>query len=297
MKHKVRLRKWDKGVFRDSFVYTMLLFVQSLIIQFNGNVDSIVIGAVIGTTAVSLYSFAIQIFNMYETCATSISGVLLPTVTKKLIDGAGASELKKMVVKYGRAQWMFLGGALFGLLTCGKDFFVLWLGNKLGETAVDCWGLSLILTIPVTFPLITNTCLTILKAKNDLGFRTLCLAGSVVLNFVLTFFGTKLWGYWAAAAGTAVSTICGSVIAMNIYYSKKLKLGMLGIYRDILSGITPALIIAAISCMVLNFFLWGTWLGFVLKAVVFLLFYVAGLLLFGLNPEERNAIPFLKTKG
>ena len=295
--HRVRLRQWDKAVFRDSFVYTILLFVQSMIIQFNGNVDSIVIGSVIGTAAVSLYSFALQIFNMYETCATSVSGVLLPTVTKKLVEGADSEELGKLVVKYGRAQWLFLGGALFGLLVCGREFFQLWLGKSLGEAASDCWGLSLILMIPVTLPLITNTCLTILKARNALGFRTLCLAGSVVLNFLLIYFGTRIWGYWAAAAGTAASTLVGSVITMNIYYHKKLKLGMLRIYWNIFRGITPCLMIALVPCLVLNFFLWGTWAAFLLKVVLFLLCYGVCLLLFGLNPAERSAIPFLKSKG
>lgn len=294
LKHKVRLRQWDKNVFRESFVYTILLFVQSLIIQFNGNVDSIVIGAVIGTAAVSLYSFAIQIFNMYETCATSISGVLLPTVTKKLVEGADTNDLRKLVVKYGRAQWMFLGGALFGLLVLGREFFILWLGKSLGESAQDCWGLSLILMIPVTFPLITNTCLTILKARNALGFRTACLAGSVVLNFLLTFFGTRIWGYWAAAAGTAASTLCGSVIVMNIYYQKKLNIGMFRVYLDIFRGSTPCLLMATLVCLILNQFLSGTWITFLLKAIIFVVIYGIGLIFYGLNREERRAIPFLK---
>ena len=275
----------------------LLLFVQSLIIQFNGHVDSIVIGAIMGTAAVSLYSFALQIFNMYETCATSISGVLLPTVTKKLVEGADSKELGKLVVKYGRAQWIFLGGALFGLLVCGREFFLLWLGKSLGSAAADCWGLCLILAVPVTFPLITNTCLTILKARNSLGFRTLCLACSVVLNFILTYVGARIWGYWAAAAGTAARTILGSVIAMNIYYHKKLKLRMLQIYWEIFRGITPCLVVAVIPCLILHFFLHGTWISFLLKALVFLLIYAVCLLGFGLNRGERSAIPFLKPKG
>ena len=297
LKHKIRLRHWDQELFRDSFVYTILLFVQSLVIQFNGNIDSIVIGAVIGTAAVSLYSFAIQIFNMYETCATSISGVLLPTVTKIMVDGADSKELQKIVVKYGRAQWIFLGGALFGILVLGREFFDLWLGKSLGEAAGDCWGLSLILMIPVTFPLITNTCLTILKAKNALGFRTACLACSVVLNFLLTFFGTRIWGYWAAAAGTAASTLVGSVIAMNIYYRKKLHIPMLSVYRDIFRGITPCLAVTAAICLVLNRLMSGTWVIFFVKAAIFVISYGACLVLFGLNQAERKSIPFLKKKG
>ncbi|MBR6826483.1 MAG: oligosaccharide flippase family protein [Oscillospiraceae bacterium] len=292
--HRIRLRKWNNRLFRDSFFYTILLFIQSIVIQFNGNVDSVLIGSIMGTAAVSLYSFALQIFNMYETCATSISGVLLPTVTKKMVGGADSNELEKMVIKYGRAQWMFLGGVLFALLVCGKEFFRLWLGKRLGITAEHCWLLCLILTVPVTFPLITNTCLTILKARNALGFRTICLGCSAVVNVILTYFGTKIWGYWAAAAGTAVSTLCGSVIVMSIYYQKKLGLRMLIIAKEIFHGITPCLLLAAIPCAVLNFFLWGSWISFVVKVILFVLVYGVCLIGFGLNRSERSAILFLK---
>ncbi|MBP3413379.1 MAG: lipopolysaccharide biosynthesis protein [Oscillospiraceae bacterium] len=294
LKHRVRLKKWDPVLFKDSFVYTILLFVQSLIIQFNGHVDSIVIGSVMGTVAVTLYSFALQMFNMYEQCATSISGVLLPTVTKKLVEGARPKDLESLVIKYGRAQWMFLGGALGGILCCGKEFFLLWLGKKLGPDAVDCWKLCLILVIPVTLPLITNTCLTILKAKNKLGVRTITMGCSVVVNIILTYFGTKLWGYWAAAAGTAASTFLGSVIAMNIYYHKELELHMLRIYGSILRRITPCILMGMVPCLILNCFLWGSWLSFLLKVALFLLVYGGTLLCFGLSRTERKAIPFLK---
>ncbi len=295
--HRIRLDKWEKGIFKDTFAYTILLFIQSLVIQFNGRVDSLVIASVMGSAAVSLYSFALQIFNMYETCATSISGVLLPTVTKKIVDGVGGKELEKLVVKYGRAQWMFLGGALFGILCCGREFFQLWLQNEFGDKTVHCWILCLLLSVPVTFPLITNTCLTILKAKNDLGFRTWCLAGSMVLNALLTYFGTRLWGYWAAAAGTAASTLVGSVIIMNIYYHKKLNMRMLWIYGRIFRGITPALLLASAACLLLNAMIGGTWITFFGKVCVFLLVYGLSLLAFGLSQEEKSSLPFFKQKG
>jgi len=295
--HRIKLTKWEKGLFRDTFAYTVLLFIQSLIVQFNGRVDSLVIASVIGSGAVALYSFALQIFNMYETCATSISGVLLPTVTKKIVDGADGKDLEGLVVKYGRAQWMFLGGALFGILCCGKEFFRLWLWEDFGEKTLHCWILCLILSIPVTFPLITNTCLTILKARNDLRFRTWCLAGSAILNIILTYFGTLRWGYWAAAVGTAASTFVGSIIVMNIYYHKKLNMRMLWVYRNIFRGITPALLLASLSAILLNAIMGGSWLLFIVKVAVFLLVYGLCLLTFGLNKEERRGIPFITKKG
>lgn len=285
-KHKIHLYKWDKALFKESFLYTILLFVQSLIIQFNGNIDNIVIGAVVGTTAVTIYSFALQIYNMYETCATAISGVILPTVTKQIYSGATTDELEDTVEKYGRVQWMFLGAALFGFLCCGKEFFYVWLG----EGYSDCWYLAVILMIPVTFPLIVNVCLAILKAKNLLKFRTISMIYSVVINIIFTVIGTRIWGYWAAAVGTTLYTIVGSVISMNIYYNKKLGINMFGLYFKIFHKTTLGLIVASIPCILLNWVMYGSWLSFIIKVGIFVAVYGAVLLLYALKPEEKRAL-------
>lgn len=281
--HRIKLYSWDNAVFKESFVYTLLLFVQSLIIQFNGNIDNAVIGAVIGTSAVTVYSFAIQIYNMYEQCATSVSSVILPSVTNLIYAGATHKDLENTVIKYGRVQWAVLGAALGGYICFGKEFFGLWLG----EGFEDCYYLGLILMIPVSFPLIVNTCLAILKAKNMLKFRTVAMAYSAVLNLILTVIGTQIWGYWAAAIGTALSTVVSSVISLNIYYSVKLKMNMLRVYFEILNKIT---ICAAVPCLLFMFVippLTFGWISFIIKAVLFIAIYLVLLFVYGMNRNEK----------
>lgn len=290
LKHKVKLYSWDKAVLKETFMYTILLFIQSIIIQFNGNVDNMVIGAVIGTSAVTVYSFAIQIFNMYEQCATSVSGVILPSVTKVVFSGAKPKDLENLVVKYGRAQWAILGAALGGFICLGKEFFSLWLGKGFE----DCYYLALILMVPITFPLIVNTCLAILKAKNLLLFRTIALAYSAVINVVFTIIGTKLWGFYAAAAGTAISTVIGSVLSLNIYYQIKLKMNMLRVYFRIMHKIVLCIAIPTVICILINPYFGVSWFSFIAKAAVFLAIYGVLMILFGLNENEKPK--FLRRK-
>lgn len=286
LKHRIKLIKWNNALFKDSLGYTIVLFVQSLIIQLNGNIDNIVIGAVIGTSAVTVYSFAIQIYNMYLSCATSVSGVILPTVTNQIEAGATASDLEKTVIKYGRVQWMILGAALFGFIVCGKEFFSVWLGSKFN----DCWYLVLILIVPPTFELIVNTCLSILRAKKILGFHTISMLYSVVLNAVMTVIGTHFWGYWAAAVGTATSIILKSIISMNIYYYKKLHLNMLKIYFKIFKHTLPCLLAACIPCLVLNQYIYGSWFSFAIKVSAFVAVYGITMIFYGLSKEEKSAL-------
>lgn len=285
--HRIVLYKWDGIVFKESFIYTGLLFVQSIIIQFNGNIDNMVIGAVMGTASVTVYSFSIQMFNMYETCATSISGVLLPSVTKRIYDGATSREMEEYIVRIGRVQWALLGGALGGFICYGQEFFTLWLGGGFE----DCYYLTLILIIPVTFPLIVNVCLAILKAKNLLVFRTIALAYSALLNALLTLIGTRIWGYWAAAAGTAVATIIGSIISLNIYYQIKLKINVFKLYLKILQGTTICIVVSCVVGLFSNLLIEPVgWVYFALKAVVFVAVYATSMFLFGLNRNEKELL-------
>lgn len=290
--HRIKFSYWDKTLFKESFGYTILLFVQSILIQFNGNIDKVVIGSVLGNVvgAVTVYSFAIQIFNMYEQCATSVSGVLLPTVIKQLHKDDSPEQMEEMTVRYGRVQWMILGAALFGFLCVGKEFFQLWLGAKLDDKTTDAWLLAVILMIPVTFPLIVNVCLAILKAKNLLFFRTIAMLIAFVVNAALTIVGTRIWGYWAAAAGTAISTIIGSVILLNAYYMKKLKLNMFRIYFRIMHRTSLCLLAATGIVLLMNRYIGGTWLYLVTKIAAFIAVYGAMMLLFGMTKPERRAL-------
>lgn len=292
LKHRIKLRKWDNLVFKETFGYTILLFVQSIIIQFNGNIDNMVIGATIGASAVTIYSFAIQMFNMYEQCSTAVSGVVLPTVVGKVYNGATAEELSVMVINMGRVQWSVLGAALAGFICFGKEFFYLWLGEGFN----DCYYLALILMVPVTFPLIVNVCLAILKAKNMLIFRTVALAYSALFNVIFTIIGTRYFGYWAAAVGTALSTCISGIVSLNIYYYVKLRINILKIYKNISKRITVCLLVAVCVGIGMNYLpIDMTWIAIIVKAVIFVMIYAGMMFLYGLSKEEKKRL--LRSEG
>ena len=272
---RVTFGKWDKALFKESFGYTLLLFAQSIVIQFNGNVDNIVIGAVRGSQMVTVYSFAITIYNMYEQLSSSISGVMLPTVTSKIYSGATSRDLEDLVIRVGKIQFLILGAILCGFIVLGKEFFALWLGAGFD----DCYLLALILMIPVTIPLIQNVCISILRARNLMGFRTVSLLYSTAVNVIFTIVGTMLYGYFAAAIGTALSTVIGSIISMNIYYKRKLGMNIFRMFFLTVKDAVPALLCASVATFLLKGYFYrnisGSLLRFVLSCGVFVVVYGA----------------------
>ncbi len=284
LKIKIHLNRWEPDVFRESLGYTALMFIQTLAVQANGNIDNVVIGAVIGSAAVTVYSFGIQLFNMYESLATSFSNLMLPSVSVKIANKASDYEMQAMVTQVGRYQFIVLGAALSGFIVLGKEFLLLWLGKGFE----DVYFLSLIMMVPVTFTLIENVCLSILRARNMMKFRTLSLIVSAIFNATVTIIGTKIWNYYAAAIGTGASIVFGSIIMMNIYYHKNIGFKVFKFYKDVLHKILFCLIIPSVIIALINHFWFGTWIKFLTKVMVYLVIYSCLLWMIGMNDSEKK---------
>ncbi|MCD8058659.1 MAG: oligosaccharide flippase family protein [Bacteroides fragilis] len=290
IKIRISFKGWDRQVFKESFGYTGLLFLTSIALQVNSNLDNTVIGAILGSTQVTIYSFGLTIFGMYEQLSTSISDVMLPTATTVVKEDKDGSKIHNLIVRTGRLQFLLLGATVTGFLVLGKDFLGLWLGDGFG----DVYYIALILMLPSLFELCVNVCLSVLRARNMLKFRTGVLTSTTILNFLITVFGLYFFrSYYAAAIGTAASFVIGSLIIMNIYYYRKLGFHMIKIYASIVDRIWLCMIAAGVSTAVSSRFLNGSWLYFFINVIIFVCVYAITLLTFGLKRDEKKQLPII----
>jgi O-antigen/teichoic acid export membrane protein len=284
---KVKLHKWDNGLFKESFGYTILMFVQSLVGQLNSNLDNMVIGAVINAATVSIYSIGLQLYAMFEQFAIAFSDLMLPTISKQVVEGASNFELENTVIKIDRLEFMALAAALCGFTLIGRDFLYLWLGPGY-EMA---WLVAIILMFPTMIPLVQNVCLSILRAKNKMMFRTGAICCMAVFNLIVTIFGVQRYGAIAACIGTALGLVGANIIAMNIYYVKVLKLNVFRIFKNVFSRTWVCCLMASLSLVVVNKLdlelSWGTWL---LKVAIFIVVYGVMLYFFGMNSSEKRLL-------
>lgn len=260
--------RWDSNLFKESFSYTIWLFITSLIMQVNGNAANIIIGAIRGPVLVAVYSMALLVNNMFGQLSTSISGVLLPTAMNKIITSRDESEerdrMQEFIVKIGRIQFAILGTFVCCFVSYGKDFINLWLGNDFS----DVYFLSIILMTPLLFELCVNVCVTILRAKNKLAFRTLALGIGSIFTIGLSIVGVKIYNYYAVAIVTSLSTLIFSVVVMNIYYHRSFHYNMWKIYLAIFKGILPALLIILGVNYIINMMIGMSWGLFAIKCAL-----------------------------
>ena len=275
----------DTFLFWDTLKYSLSVFAISVVSQISSNLDSVIVGAVKSSVAVTVYSIALQLYNMFLQIGSSISGVMLPPVIRTLqTDDPKMSKTEQLVVQTGRIQFMLLAAAFAGFLVVGKDFIQILMGSP---NYTDAYYLGIILMFPAIFEVCINVCLSILRAKKDLGYYVKALVLSAIINLLISLIGTILFNYYAAAIGTAASVIIGNLLLMNRYYHKKFGFSVRRIYQKIMRNTWICVVAAALVSWLFPAF-GSSWTTFLSKTGIFLLVYLAGLLLFGLNKEEKQ---------
>lgn len=283
----IKLHKWDFGLMKEAFVFTFAILLQSIINQFNSNVDNIVLGIYTTTAIVALYSIALQIFTMYSNLSTAVSSIYLPSISKAVFRGDDDETITTRVVEPSRLQLMVLMLALSGFILFGKEFLILWVG----EEYLGAYALIMVLLISSTLELSQNSITSVLKAKNILHGKTLILLGATAVNTVITLILVPKLGAIGAAIGTAFSMIFGYGVALNIYYQKKAGLNMMLYYRKTYSGVLiAALVSTVLGYMIKKLFLFEGYLGFAIGAFIYSCVYIIIILVIGLNKKEKNKL-------
>ena len=92
------------------------------------------------------------------------------------------SEINDIFKKVGRIQFAIMSLILSGFILYGKDFIVFWAG----EDYISAYFMALIVMIPLLIPLIENTGIVILQAKNKHAFRAKIYLFIAILKIIVS---------------------------------------------------------------------------------------------------------------
>lgn len=265
---KIKYYGFDFKLFREIIGYSFYIFLNMIVDKINWSSDQFILGIFSGTTAVTLYSIASRLNDMFIRLSTAISGVLFPKISKMVASNISDEKLSEEFIKTGRLQFIIIFLMSSGLVLFGREFFILWVGQEY----VDAYYIALILILPLSVPLIQNVGISILQAKNIHKFRSILYLLIAILNIIISIPLAKIYGGIGAAIGTAISLILGNIIIINIYYYKKAKLNIFLFWKNILK-----IMICFIPLIIITIFLMNIIkLSGLLKILVFGGLYTIG---------------------
>lgn len=283
---KIKFKGFDKILFLEILGYSIFIFLGVVVDKVNWSVDQFILGAVSGTIAVSVYSVAAQINTLFVNLSTAVSGVFLPKMTKMVASNASTEELTNEMIKVGRIQFYIIFLMCTGFILVGKEFIKWWAGPGFNEA----YFVSLILIIPVCFPLVQNLGLSIMQAMNKYKFKAITTSIMAVFNVFISYFLAKNFGATGAAIGTAVAIIVCNIILINIYYFKVIKLNIFKFWKNILIMLIKSIIPTIIAIIFINIIkLDGLW-GIIIYSIFYTMIFCIISYVFIMNDYEKNLI-------
>ena len=273
---------FSRSVLRKSIPLCTAIFLQAIVNQANNNVDKFLIGIRLSPESVTLYSIGLFIFNIFSSLTTVPITLYAPQISKELSQGIDKTTLISRLIPPCRLVALVGGMILLGFVSVGKQFICL----LYGQSYLQAWAIAIILMTPMYLNMVNGVLINILDFLNKRIIRSVVLSGTTIANIILTLFWLDQWGIVGAALATAVCTILGQVIVMNIYYAKAMKIPVLKMYCQTFHGILPFLTVGAAIAFCSGILIHGNAFSFVICGCIFVIISLLGIILWGMTKQE-----------
>lgn len=292
LKIKISFKHLDFGLLAEIAAFSFYGFLNIIVDRITWGAGQFILGVVSGTAAVAVYSVAMQINNYYLSFSTAISGLFLPKLTSMFTNGATDKEFSDLFIKIGRIQYIIIAYILGGFLLVGKDFINVWAGPGYEQA----FYITCIIMIPVTFPLIQNTGISILQAQNRQRFRSLMYLAFAAVNIAVSIPLGQMYGGVGCAAGTAFALVCGSIVTMNIYYHKQIHLDIPRFWKEIIRMTVPIAAAFFVCCAVGKLIAGNGIVTILIITVIYTAAYIPLIWFMGMNEYEKELFTSLVRK-
>ncbi len=280
------VRHFDTGLFRAIAAFSAWIFANQVCELVNQNVPNVLLGALSGAVAVSVFAVSVQIRSVFYSLSTTMSNVFIPQINRIVAETDDNAALTRLMARIGRYQAVLYMWVLGGFAILGRFFISSWAGPGFG----DAYWLILAMATPLLIPLVQNTGIEIQRAKNRHRARSVCYLLTALLNLMLTALLAPNIGYWAPAIGYVAHVVLGTGLFMNWYYHFRIGLDMVYFWRRVAPAVGAG-VVSLLACLVgTSFMPIGSWLAFIGWGTVYTLIYMGLTLAFVLNGEERSLI-------
>lgn len=283
---KADFSKLDKSVVKEIFDYSAFLFIGILVDRISDATNSLVIGAISGTTAIAIYGIAVQINHYYLNFSTSIGSFFFPRIVSMSVKEADDKQLSDLFIKVGRVQLFVIALICSGFTAFGKDFVLLWAGPDY----VAAYYIIVVLMLPTLISRSQSLGTQILLAKDKHKFRAIFYLGITVLDVILSIPLVMLWDGFGAALGTCAATIIGPVITMNIYYSRVIGLDIKSYFKSTIPILLKVAMLTTLGFLLNHLWRVNNWLVLGVQILVYLVVYLVVMYFWSFNESEKALV-------
>lgn len=279
---------------KEVLTFSFWAFLSDIMFRLYYSTGQFVLGATVGTAAVAVFALGVTLQQMYITFSGGISGVLLPRITAITTREGSEKQISDLFIRVGRIQYIIMAFLLSGFVLFGRQFVALWAGAGYE----DVYVIALAFFFPCLIPLIQNTGIAILQARNQMKYRAVMLVCVAVASVILQILLARPYGAIGCAIAVGAANFIGQGILLNIHYRNKQKIAIGRFWREIAKmSVVPVLLTIADWFVVAQFEL-DSVPRLIAGIVAYMVVYVPVFWHFGMNADERRLLsePFRKIR-
>ena len=280
---KVNMRYTDKGIFAGLLGYTFFIFLSDVVDQLNTNVDKFLLGRMLGTVSVAIYSVVFTLRHYSLILSWIIPEMFIPEANRLAIEEQDDEKLTKLFTRIGKYNNYILLLVLTGFILVGRSFVQLWVGSGYENSYYVC----VILMLSGHIASIQTLGVNIQNAKNMHRTRSVVYFCIACVNVFCSIFLIRLWGEIGTALGTLFAVVIGTGLFMNYYYQKYVKLNVLYFWKEILKWTIPATLLCVMAYISTKAIVLDSWIKLLMYAIVYAIVYCILLWVYGLGKEDK----------
>ena len=284
LKIKILFKRFNWRLLREITLYSFWIFLNVIMDRVYWSTGQFVLGAISGTVAVAIYSVAITLMHMYMTVSTGINSVLLPRITGMVAKKSTNQEIANLFIRTGRLQFIVISLFLSGFILFGQKFIQYWAGSDYDSSYI----ITVIFFVALFIPLIQNTGITVLQARNQMKFRSLLYIAIAAVSLLAQIILSKYYGAVGCAYAVGGALLLGQGLIMNIYYEVKQKLDIPKFWCQIGKMSVIPIVFTVIGYVVLSHLNIENMLQLILAIVIYILVYCPAFYYFSLNQYEQD---------
>lgn len=282
---KINFKFKDKKMLLNIFSFSIWATIISVAARLIINISPSILGMFSGAIQISVFSYGASLEGYTWMLANALNGLLLPKVTRITVQENNPEKITSLMIKVGRIQLLIIGLVAVGLITMGKEFIIL----LMGENFANSYYVALCLILPGVVTMTQDVAYNYLVAMNEIKWRALDYIGASVISILLSLLLTPKFGAVGAGVAAGIGIVIGHVIVMNVIYHRVFHLDIPRFFKEChLKLALPMILTAAVAVLLQVLFPVHSLILFFVKAVAVGAVYVLLMGLIGLNSFEKQ---------
>jgi O-antigen/teichoic acid export membrane protein len=244
---RIRPSAFDRGLVRDVTAFSIYLFIIDIAVQIGFNLDNVVIGAALGTSAVTVYAVSLRLADYQRQLCNQFNGFLFP-IAVRFGAGGRADALESMMIEGTRIALLMMTGVTICVIGFARPLVGRWMGPGFEAGIVPLYVLAVAGLVLVGQGPLGN----VLLGTGRHRLVAYVSLGEAIANLILSLMLVRRFGMLGVAVGTAVPVVLANLFILLPAACRQVGMPSFTFLRLVLTAPAIGAIPAIAACVVLR---------------------------------------------